>query len=146
VVIASRSLAVADLRAALLRLTEFGLKKIVATDKVRHGPFDPDAFAAIGRPLNTGPDYIYTVNLLHQMGYLATVDFIRLEEHLLYPSLDDAFARYAWMFRDLTATEADLLQRYVRSITTINGDGSATVHCRHVPTWAYISWAPEPSL
>ena len=145
VVIASRSLSVTDLGAALVRLTEFGLHKIVVTDRVGHGPFDPDAFAALGRPLNTGPDYIYTFNLLYQMGHLASVDFISLKEDQRYPSLDEAFARYAWMFRDLSVTEIDCLHRYVREIAAVHKDGSVTLHSRHVTTWAYISWHPALS-
>lgn len=144
VVIASRSLAVTDLGAALRRLTAFARRLVAVTDKVGHGPFDPEAFAAIGRPLNSGPDYLYTVNLLHQMGFLATVDFIRLEEVKPYPSLDQALARYAWMFPDLGATETEALRHYLHSIATIRADGSITLQSRHVPTWAYISWRPHP--
>jgi SAM-dependent methyltransferase len=145
VVIASRSLAVNDLRSALLRLSEFARKKVVITDRVHHGPFDPDAFAAVGRPLNTGPDYIYTLNLLYQLGQLATVDFIRIEENLHYASLDDAFSRYAWMFRDLSTTETNQLRKYIGSIAIKHEDGSFTLRGRHVPTWAYISWHPTAS-
>jgi len=144
VVIASRSLAVTDLAAALRRLTEFARRMVAVTDKVHHGPFDPDAFAAVGRPLNSGPDYLYTVNLLHQMGQLATVDFIRLEEVKSYPSLDQALTRYTWMFPDLNPTETEALRHYLRAIATVRADGTITLQCRHVPTWAYISWRPEP--
>lgn len=146
VAIASRSLAVPDLDAALRRLTEFALHKVAVTDRVGHGPFDPDAFAAIGRPLNAGPDYIFTVNLLYRMGHLATVDFIRLEETMHYRCLNEAASRYLWMFPDLTADETGRLHRYIRSISTLHENGSISLHCRHVPTWAFISWRPERSL
>ena len=142
VVIASRSLAVPDLGAALRRLTEFAVQKVAVTDRVGHGPYDPDAFAAIGRPLHTGPDYIFTVNLLYQMGYLATVAFICLEETARYRSHEEAVSRYLWMFRDLTVNETDKLRRYIRSISDQDEDGSVSLHSRHVPTWAFISWHP----
>ena len=142
VAIASRSLAVDDLKKAINRLNSFATKKICITDRVKHGPMDPAAFAAVGRPLNSGPDYIYTLNLLYQMGYLASVSFIRLEESLGYSSLDEAFSSYAWMFQNLDHNEKNRLKKYVQSITTIADNGRATVHRENVPTWAYISWQP----
>ncbi len=142
VAIASRSLAVHDLQAALTKLSAHAREKVVITDRVKHGPFDPDAFAAIGRPLNTGPDYIYTVNLLYRMGYLPTVEYIHLEEDLRYDSFTEAIAGYTWMFRDLTKEEEKRLKKYVESITTTAENGTVSVHRRHVPVWAYISWTP----
>jgi len=142
VAIASRSLAVHDLQAALTKLSAHAREKVVITDRVKHGPFDPDAFAAIGRPLHTGPDYIYTINLLYRMGYLPTVEYIVLEETLTYSSFTEALSGYSWMFRDLTDDETKQLKEYVASITTTEGDGSVSVHRRLVPIWAYISWTP----
>ncbi len=143
VAIASRSLAVTDLKAALVKLTSHARKKVVVTDRVGHGPFDPDAFTAIGRTLSTGPDFIYTFNLLHQMGYLPSVDYIELEKELCYPTAREALESYLWMFRDLDDREKKLLKNYVRSITTTNDDGSVTTHRRHPPVWAFISWIPS---
>jgi len=142
VAIASRSLAVPNLKKALIRLSSYGTRKICITDRVKHGPFDPDAFTAIGRPLNTGPDYIYTVNLLYQMGYLPTVNYIHLEETLHYASFSEAIEGYTWMFRDLNAGEEKRLKKYVQSITTTLEDGTVSVQRLHVPTWAFISWQP----
>ena len=142
VAIASRSLAVDDLKKAITRLNSFATNKICITDRVKHGPMDPAAFAAVGRPLHSGPDYIYTLNLLYQMGYLASVSFIRLEESVEYSSLTEAYSSYTWMFNDLDHNEEKRLKKYVQSITTIADDGRATVHRENVPTWAYISWQP----
>ncbi len=143
VAIASRSLAVKDLKGALNLLCCFATEKIVITDKVRHGPFDPDAFRALQRPLQTGPDYIYTVNLLYQMGFLASVDYIRLEEHPTYRSFEDAMTGYSSMFPSINPDEKKQLIKYLQSITTSNEDGGVTVHRQHVPTWAFISWNPN---
>lgn len=142
VALASRSLAVQDLKKALFKLSTHARKKVVITDRVKHGPFDPDAFAAIGRPLRTGPDYIFTLNLLYQMGYLPTVDYIRIEDASVYPSFTEALASYTWMFQDLNKNEEKRLKNYLHSITTITDDDQVAVHRPHVPTWAYISWQP----
>ena len=145
VAIASRSLAVVDLKAALVKLTAHARMKVVITDRVGHGPFDPDAFAAINRPLSTGPDYIYTINLLYQMGYLPKIDYIELEKEVPYADEEEALQGYLWMFRDLEAGEKKLLKNYLHSITTFNRDGSVTVKRSSPPIWAFISWTPVNS-
>ena len=142
VAIASRSLAVPDLKEALTLLNSYAVKRVCITDRVKHGPMDPDAFAAIGRELPAGPDYIYTVNLLYQMGYLPSVSYIRLEESMTYASLDEAFSSYFWMFRDLNDKERGLLKSYVKSIAGRDADNKILIHRRQVPTWAFISWHP----
>jgi SAM-dependent methyltransferase len=144
VAIASRSLAVADLKTALTRLNNFAEKRVCITDRVKSGPKDPDAFAAVGRELNNGPDYIYTINLLYQMGIQASIEFIPLEETLTYSSFAEALAAYTWMFHGLSETETRRLEHYVRSISNTGKDGSVSVHRRQVPTWAFISWIPTP--
>ncbi|WP_457573516.1 class I SAM-dependent methyltransferase [Desulfolithobacter sp.] len=141
--IASRSMAVPDLREALEKLNAFATRRVCVTDRVAHGPMDPDAFAALGRQLESGPDYIYTVNLLYQLGYRASVDFIELEKELHYSSFAEAIESYTWMFRDLTAEEKQRLEGYIRSIATFHDDGPVTIHRHHPPTWAFISWEPR---
>ena len=146
IAIASRSLAVADLKSALIKLTAHARSLVAVTDRVGPGPFDPDAFAAIGRPLSTGPDYIYTINLLHQMGYLPKIDYIELEKEIDYRDEQEAMEGYLWMFRDLDSEERKQLKNYLRSITTLNDDGSVTIHRSRPPIWAFISWVPSNRL
>lgn len=143
VAIASRALSVEDLRTALEKLTRFAKKFVVITDRVGHGPFDPEAFKAVGRELKTGPDYIYTINLLYQMGIQASVNFIKLEESLPCSSIADAMDYYTWMFHDLTGDEKKRLKKYVQSITTSNSEGKLSVLRKNIPTWAFIRWEPS---
>lgn len=143
IVIASRAMAVEELRTALEKLNNFAKKQVVVTDKVGHGPFDPKAFAAVGRELKTGPDYIYTINILHQMGINASVDFIELERSIPCDSLEEAMDLYAWMFNDLTEGEKKRLKKYVQSITTSADDGTYSVQRENIPTWAFIRWTPS---
>ena len=146
VAIASRSLAVNDLKAALTRLNNFACRRVCITDRVKSGPKDPEAFAAVGRETSSGPDFMYTVNLLYQMGILPTVEYIPLEETMEYPSFSEALAGYTWMFHDLTPVEKQRLEQYVRSISSTTADGSVTIQRRIVPTWAFISWEPTDNL
>jgi SAM-dependent methyltransferase len=142
IVLASRSLSVPDLKAALEKLSAFARREVVVTDRVGPGPFDPDAFQAVGRKLESGPDYIFTINILYQMGFLASVDFIRLENSLRYHSFDEAVENFIWMFPDPTPQERRMLEEYVRSIATRENDGIIILHPRHVTTWAFIRWNP----
>lgn len=140
VVLASRALAVDDLGAALQKMNRFARKSVAVTDRVGPGPFDPQAFAAVGRELQAGPDYIYTVNLLYQMGIQASVQFIRHEETMECESMDEAMDMYIWMFHDLGQHERKELQKYLHSITRKTASGSLIIHREHVPTWAFIRW------
>lgn len=142
VALASRSLSVQDLRAALEQLSAFARREVVVTDKVGTGPFDPAAFQALGRKLETGPDYIFTVNILYRMGFPATLDFIRLENSHRYRTFEEAVENYIWMFPEPTRQERRRLEEYVRSIAVRENDGIITLHPRHVTTWAFIRWNP----
>jgi SAM-dependent methyltransferase len=143
VVLASRSLAVPDLRQALEKMEQHTKELVVIADKVGSGPFDPDAFAAIGRPLQSGPDYIWTFNLLCQMGRLPTVDYIYMEAEQEHLSFADALASCKWQFSNLTAEEEDKLQDYVQSIAEIRADGTVITRRQQAPVWAFMTWQPQ---
>ncbi len=142
-VIASRSLAVPDLHEALEKLEQHARQLIVVADKVGNGPFDPDAFAALGRPLESDSDYIWTFNLLCQMGRLPKVDYIYLETEHEHLSLSDALASCKWPFSNLSAEEERKLEDYVQSIAEIRADGTVITRRRTAPVWAFISWQPQ---
>ncbi len=143
VAIASRSLAVDNLQQALEKLCMFAKKKVAVTDRVKHGPRDPYAFKAVGRELEIGPDYIYTLNLLYQMGIQASCTFIKLQEKQEYPDLEEAVQSYSWMFHNLNEKEKKKLKNYVQSITTRADNDMLQLNREHLPTWAFISWHPQ---
>jgi len=143
VAIASRSLAVEDLGAALQKLERHARTAVFLSDRVGPGPFDPAAYAAVGRQLKAGPDYIYTVNLLHQMGRLPRVDYIELDEAQCFDSLDDAMEGYRWMFKDLSAQEEARLLSYLEQRAIPGPDGGLLLHRDPPPHWAFIWWTPE---
>jgi SAM-dependent methyltransferase len=146
IAIASRSLGVDDLRGALQRLDRFASRSVYIVDRISPTPFDPEAFAAIGRPFSSGPDYIYTLNILYTMGIHPHVDILRLDRDSRYADLDDAVRSYTWMFKELTAEEESLLRRYLETNSRPCDDGQILLH-RQVPAqWALIWWekAPQP--
>jgi SAM-dependent methyltransferase len=142
-VIASRSLAVDDLAAALLKMNQWAKRAVFVTDRVGATPFDPEAFAAVAREFLPGPDYIYTVNILYQLGINAKVDFISLPAGRIMASRKDALASYSWMFDRLTPGEERKLASYVDSRLKKNADGRYRLQFRTPRQWAFIHWEKQ---
>lgn len=140
VAIASRSLSVDNLEGALTKLDCWATRAVYITDRVGAGPFDPDLFAAIGRPFTPGPDYIYTVNLLYTMGIRAHVDFITLEAGRRYDSPAEALQSHAWMVDDLTPQESERLAEFVEERLRRHPQGGWELRRRVAPQWALIWW------
>lgn len=142
VVVASRSLAVDDLAAALAKMNRWARKAAFVADRVGTTPFDPQAFAAVGRKFSPGPDYIYAVNILYQLGISARVDFISLPRVVILASREEALASYAWMFDALTPVEERQLAAYVDSRLTKTEAGHYRLQ-RQPAKWALIHWEKE---
>ncbi|MFZ5774058.1 MAG: class I SAM-dependent methyltransferase [Thermodesulfobacteriota bacterium] len=143
VAIASRSLSVDDLAAALAKLNDWASRAVYIADRVGAGPFDPDLFAAIGRDFDPGPDYIFTLNLLYAMGIHARVDFITLDENRTYGSRKEALQSSRWMVDDLTPTEDGRLADYVDQRLSQGDDGLWRLARRTQPRWALIWWEKD---
>ena len=140
VTIAARSLAVTNLRAGLEKLQRYATKKVFIADRVGAGPFDPDLFLAIGRDFDPGPDFIFTVNILFQMGITPRVDYLEFDQKRIHKDFQDAFEAVSWMIDDLTAAEEKKLSGYVRERLSDNDDGTVVFKRRNPVKWAFISW------
>lgn len=143
VVIASRSLAVDDLPGALAKVDQWARRLAIVSDRVGAGPFDPDLFATLQRPCEPGPDYIFTVNILYQLGIQARVDFITLEQDRAYPNREKARASLLWMLSEppLSAAEEARLEEYLDVRLQPRPDGSWLLTRRQPARWAVISWS-----
>jgi len=140
IVLASRSLAVIDLAGALSKIDRYAGKMAVVVERAGNSPFDPELFAAVGRPFLPGPDYIHVINLLHDIGIFASVDFISLEAASIYQSFEEAWASSAWMIEDLTKTEQQKMHHYLDAHLEILPDGRFKLHRPKPPRWAVIYW------
>ena len=140
IAVASRSLAVDDLGAALAKLAKLALKKVVITDRVGSGPFDPEIFAAVGRNLDPGPDYIITVNMLYRMGINAKVDYIPAEYSDSYATREEAVDSCLWMLDEMNPGERKRFEDYMDVRLVRLDDGTWRLPKRHDPKWAVISW------
>ncbi len=141
VVVAARSLAVDDLRGALEKMIHWARKEVIVVDRVGPGPFDPDLFAALGRPFDAGPDFIFTVNILLQMGITPTLDYLEFDLQRQYADRAEAIEGCSWMVDDLNEAERPQLEMYVDERLADNKDGSVTLTRKKPVKWAFIRWS-----
>lgn len=143
ITIASRSMNVENLPMAIEKLHGFTKKYAFISDRISPSPFDPDAFRAIGRDFNSGPDYIFTLNMLYSKKIHPFVEILALDNTSHFETFDEALSSYIWMFKDLTSPEEAKLKEYVSSIVTPIPEGGMLLTRKHVPQWAMIWWKKE---
>ena len=141
ITLASRSLAVADLRDALQRLNRYASSFVFIVDRISPAPFDPEAFAAVGRSFDGGPDYIYVLNTLYAMGIHANVRIISLERETWFADLDDAMKSYGWMIKNMSASEESALRRHLKTKCRPADNGRIIIERGFTPQWACIWWS-----
>lgn len=140
IAIASRSVGVEDLEPALAKINSFATKYVFISDRIGATPFEEGAFHAIGRPFQTGPDYIYTLNILYKMGIYPNVTVLKPNPVTTYPSIEDALASYRWMFQELSSNEEQELLKYIKDNIVQRTDKAVTVARNSPVQWALIWW------
>ena len=96
VAVASRSIATADLRDALLRLTEVARRRVCITLATGSSPrVDERILAAVGLPAVLGRDYLYAFNILAAEGIRAEVRYIDSTRDDTFASPEDAYEKLA---------------------------------------------------
>ena len=143
IAIASRSMGVRDLAAALKKIDRYGEKFVFISDRIGQTPFEESAFTALGRPFQPGPDYIYTLNTLYTLGIYPEVNVLQLEADTTYENMAEAVSSYSWMFKDITPEETILLKKYISDrVVGMEGD-RVTVRRDNPPRWALIWWEKQ---
>ncbi len=142
VAIASRSMNIEDLHGSLEKINRCAAK-IYIVERVAPSPFDPDAFAAVGRPFDSGPDYIYTLNMLYSMGIHPRLEPIELDREQRFANIDRAMQNYRWMFKELTTEEEQRLETYLRKQITRQETDHIIIRRNHPQRWVVMSWTPE---
>ena len=140
IAIASRSMNISDLEDGIRKLDRHARKQVIIADRIAPSPFDPDAFAAIGREFSSGPDYIYTLNTLYRMGIHPILRHIELPSVLRFVDLDEATLAYAWMFKDLVPSEEAALKSFLEQRVIEQGDDFILIRRRYPQRWVVISW------
>jgi SAM-dependent methyltransferase len=142
VVIASRSFYSDDLALAIAKVNRLARERVVFSALVHDGPYDRRQYTAIGRKLDRGPDYIYTLNYLHQIGIYARLQFIEEIEDKTYPNLTAALDGQRWMFGSLQPEEEARLKTHLASRLVPRENGWVFPKPK-ITRWAYLEWDPR---
>ncbi|MFP4208571.1 MAG: methyltransferase domain-containing protein [Wenzhouxiangella sp.] len=135
IAVASRSTAVRDLKAALVKLDQHARRRVYLTSKVGGYFIDPAIAAVIDRRLDPVPDYIYAVNILYQMGRQARVDFIDNDHSpSACESASEFVRRVAFSLGPLADEDRDRLTEWF-------DEDPARARTTGQPfRWAFIAW------
>ena len=137
IVVASRSMEVKDIKEAVLKLNSKANKRVYLTTKVGGSFVDKEILNQLKREIYPKPDYIYLLNVLHNMGIYAKVDFIKSENNKFSSfSADEFIEKVSWSLGELTTEEKDILKLYFET----------TYKFKDIPdyiVWAFISWEKE---
>jgi SAM-dependent methyltransferase len=142
VAIASRSLVVEDLQGTITKLNAAARRQVYIVTIVGDGPHDCQAYQALGRELQVGPDYIYNYNILYQMGIYAKVDFITQKIQDTYSEREEAMDSVRWMFSDMTEEEEGKLEAYMAK-HLLCCDGQWMLDYAKTVRWAVLWWEKE---
>ena len=145
VVIASRSLDVRDLRAALQKLEAFAGRRVCVTLPA-DGLFYPQLLAheAVGRPCTKRGDQDVAVNVLRQMGREPEVSFLEHVSASRYESLEAARESLRRVVAPAGEHEEAALERYAAGhlVETAGPDGGRAWKLEPEITvrWAFLAW------
>jgi len=140
VAVASRSIAVTDLRAALRKLDASARRRVCLTAAVDGVLPALVAHATVGRDYRRHHDYVYVVNVLFQMGILPDVRFMRHEWNQPFADVESARAVIRRLIAPLDEREEAQLGRYLEEHLQEAGDGPWKLDQTIVTTWAFIAW------
>ncbi|MFA7083049.1 MAG: class I SAM-dependent methyltransferase [Arcobacteraceae bacterium] len=134
IVVASRSMEVKDIKDALLKLNSKANKRVYLTTKVGGSFVDAEILNQLQREIFPRPDYIYILNVLHNMGIYAKVDFIESQNSRFESLNEDEFIeKISWSLGQITKEEKEVLKNY---FNTTYRNKKETNFLR----WAFISW------
>ena len=135
IAVASRASNVADLDAALEKLSAHARLRVYMTHLVGGHFMDPAIADVLGRRHQGFPDYIYVLNLLHRKGIHPRVDHIQVPSRLAGTDSFEAFAvRVSWTYPDLDAAELARLRAWYDADPDRAARGGAPMR------WAFIHW------
>lgn len=141
VAVASRSIAVADLRAALQKLDAIARRRVCLTVAANGVLPELVAQAALGRKPERRHDYIYAVAVLFQMGIMAEVRFVWHHWNPPFASLEVARDIVRHLVAPVDEREEELLDQYLAEHLHETLDGPVWKLDQSVAMrWAFIAW------
>lgn len=160
---ASRSIAVDNMRAALLKLTRVARRRVCITLPTGASPrTDDHVLEALGLSSRLGHDHLYAMNILANMGFEPELSYIKSARMDTFASFDDALAKYDDMIRKAciylpekrVQIALSKLGPWLETQLTENenagapdekgiAQGALRFREKRVITWAFIAWNAE---
>jgi len=139
IVVASRSMEVPNIEAALLKMSSHARKACYLTYKVGGSFVDMNIQDFIGKEVKTKPDYWYIPIILYSQGLLPRVDYIKTGRGSVRSGTEDEFVEsLIWSVHELSAEQQSKARQYYRDIIVGQNRPPRAVN------WAFIGW--ETSL
>lgn len=145
VAIASRSIMVSDLGAALDKLSAVARNRVAITLSTGNTPSeDADLLEAIGRRSISRFDTPYCMNMLFQMGVCPELRIIKSDKKHLFATPEEACAHALKRIRDITEEERALAEEFIAAHLVPANDpdmpGALTLDYKRHSDWAFITW------
>ncbi|MFP4485466.1 MAG: class I SAM-dependent methyltransferase [Campylobacterales bacterium] len=132
IVVASRSMQVANMKEALLKLDSKAKKRVYLTTKVGGSFLPKEIMQLLQKEIEPNPDYIYIINILYTLGINPSLEYIELKSDRISKKSKDRFIdSIKWSIGELNEIELERLEEfYENKIDSLNPNIK----------WAVISW------
>lgn len=139
IVVASRSMEVADIDAALTKMSAHARKACYLTYKVGGSFVDMNILDFIGKKIKTKPDYWYIPIILYDQGFLPRVDYIETGRGSVRSGSEEEFVEsLIWSIGTLEEEYQEKAREYYREVIVGQSKPPRAVN------WAFIGWNTTP--
>ena len=135
IVVASRSIEVSDIDAALAKMSAYARKACYLTYKVGGSFVDMNILDYIGKKVKTKPDYWYIPIILYSQGFLPRVDYIETGRGSVRSGNEEEFVEsLLWSVHELNEEQKAKARQYYREVIVGQNRPPRAVN------WAFIAW------
>ncbi|MGA9047113.1 class I SAM-dependent methyltransferase [Sulfuricurvum sp.] len=135
IVVASRSMEVSDVEAALSKMSAHARKRCYLTYKVGGSFVDMNILDYIGKKVKTKPDYWYIPIILYTQGYLPRIDYIETGRGSVRSGSEEEFVEsLIWSIGTLEEEYQEKALEYYREVIIGQSRPPRPVN------WAFIGW------
>lgn len=135
IAVASRSMEVSDIDAALAKMSSHARRACYLTYKVGGSFVDMDVLAYIGKAVRTKPDFWYIPILLYGRGYLPRIDYIETGRGSVRSGSEEEFVQsLIWSVGSLDEEHQRKAREYYQKVIVEQNRPPRAVN------WAFIAW------
>jgi SAM-dependent methyltransferase len=135
IVVASRSMEVPDVEAALAKMSAHATRACYLTYKVGGSFVDMNILDTIGKKVKTKPDYWYIPLILYTQGYLPRIDYIETGRGSVRSGSEEEFVEsLLWSLHELDEEQQSKARRYYHEVIVGQNRPPRAVN------WAFIGW------